>query len=66
MARLITLKEAISENIPKNLDPGPYRLGIGDSISISQRVDVPLNSLQNNSNRDTTREYCNSEDFIHC
>ena len=35
-ARLISIDKAIDEKLPKNNDPGPYILGIGDVLDISQ------------------------------
>ncbi len=39
-ARLISINQAINEKLPRNNDPGPYRLGIGDILSISQILSV--------------------------
>ena len=39
-AKLISVNQAINENIPENNDPGPYKLGIGDQLTISQMINV--------------------------
>ena len=39
-ARLISIDKAIDEKLPKNNDPGPYILGIGDVLDISQILNV--------------------------
>ena len=39
-AKLISVDQAINESIPKNNDPGPYKLGIGDQLAISQMINV--------------------------
>jgi len=39
-ARLISVNQAINEKIPKNNDPGPYKIGVGDILSISQILSV--------------------------
>ena len=37
-ARLISVDQAINEKIPTKNDPGPYRLGVGDSLTFSQII----------------------------
>lgn len=39
-ARLISVDQAINEKLPQKNDPGPYKLGIGDVLSISQLLSV--------------------------
>ncbi len=39
-ARLISIDQAIGEKLPKNNDPGQYKLGIGDKLNISQILSV--------------------------
>ena len=41
-ARLISIEEAIDQKLPTLEDPGPYRLGVGDSLTISQVINVPV------------------------
>ena len=46
-ARLISVDQAINEKIPPNENPGPYKLGIGDKINISQILPVQKDDVFN-------------------
>ena len=39
-AKLISVDQAINEKLPSSNDPGPYRVGIGDELTISQMINV--------------------------
>lgn len=39
-ARLISVDQAINERIPRNNDPGPYKLGVGDKLTLSQIINI--------------------------
>ena len=39
-AKLISVDQAINEKLPNNNDPGPYKVGIGDELTISQTINV--------------------------
>ena len=39
-AKLISVNQAINEKIPLNNDPGPYKIGIGDELTISQMINT--------------------------
>ncbi len=39
-AKLISVDQAINEKLPSSSDPGPYRVGIGDGLTISQMINV--------------------------
>ena len=39
-AKLISVDQAINEKLPSSDDPGPYRVGIGDGLTISQMINV--------------------------
>ena len=39
-AKLISVDQAINEKLPNNNDPGPYKVGIGDELTISQMINV--------------------------
>ena len=37
-AKLISVNQAINEKLPSNNDPGPYKVGIGDQLTLSQMI----------------------------
>ena len=39
-AKLISVDQAINEKLPISNDPGPYKVGIGDGLTISQMMNV--------------------------
>ena len=39
-AKLISVDQAINEKLPSSNDPGPYKVGIGDELTISQMINV--------------------------
>ncbi len=39
-AKLISVDQAINEKLPISNDPGPYKMGIGDGLTISQMINV--------------------------
>ena len=39
-AKLISVDQAINEKLPKSNNPGPYKVGIGDELTISQMINV--------------------------
>ena len=39
-AKLISVDQAINEKLPISNDPGPYKIGIGDGLTISQMINV--------------------------
>ena len=39
-AKLISVDQAINEKLPSSNEPGPYKVGIGDQLTISQMINV--------------------------
>ena len=39
-AKLISVDQAINERLPSSNEPGPYKVGIGDQLTISQVINV--------------------------
>ncbi len=39
-AQLISVNQAINEKIPKINEPGPYKIGVGDTLTISQVINI--------------------------
>ena len=37
-ARIIPAEQALEEKLPKNNDPGPYKIGVGDQLSFVQSI----------------------------
>ena len=60
-AELVPADSALSENYPKNNNPGPYRLGVGDKVTLAQ----PLIDRQNGVISAYTRTFTiNESGFI--
>ena len=44
--KLISVNQAIDEKLPNINDPGPYKVGIGDELTISQMINVDKTGFQ--------------------
>lgn len=55
-ARLISVDQAIDEKVPESSNPGPYRLGVGDKLTISQILSANSQYLTSSNNNVSTNE----------
>ncbi len=61
-ARIIPAEQALEETLPENNDPGPYRIGIGDQLSLAQSLGSTQIGSDNSTSLIATRKLVVSDD----